>query len=120
MEKDSVNSYVIGCGGHEEYGIPGDDNLTRSWSLRMLRTPLTPTKIIIHRKIIRVFDKLADLAREWLTEFNYYPNVVKLEEKADFVGPQIVIWCSQPVAKSALVELVTGWKYWMTMWECAE
>ena len=30
MEKDSINNYVIGCGVHEEYDIPADDNLTRS------------------------------------------------------------------------------------------
>lgn len=30
MEKDSINNYLIGCGGHEEYDIPSDDNLTRS------------------------------------------------------------------------------------------
>lgn len=92
MEKDSINNYVIGCGGHEEYDIPSDDNLTRSQSLRMLRTTLRPAKIIICRNIIRIFEELADLAREWLAEYNYYfPNVVKLEEKADSVGPQIVI-----------------------------
>ena len=98
MEKDSINNYVIGCGGHEEYGIPGDDNLTRSWSLRMLRTTLRPAKVIICRNIIRIFEEFADLARGWLAEYNYYfPNVVKLEEKADSVGPQIVFWCSHPV-----------------------
>lgn len=98
MEKDFINNYVIGCGGHEEYDIPGDDNLTRSWSLRLLRTTLRPAKIIICRNIIRIFEELADLAREWLAEYNYYfPNAVKLEEKADSVDPQIVIWCSHPV-----------------------
>lgn len=99
MEKDSINNYVIGCGGHEEYDIPSDDNLTRSWSLGMLRTTLRPAKVIICKNIIRIFVELADLAREWLAEYNYYffSNVVKLEEKADSVGPQIVIWCSHPV-----------------------
>lgn len=98
MGKNSINNYVIGCGGHEEYDIPSDDNLTRSWSLRMLRITLRPAKITICRKIIRIFEELADLAREWLAEYNYYfPNAVKLEAKADSVGPQIVIWCSHPV-----------------------
>jgi len=58
----------------------------------MLRTTLRPAKIIIFRNIIRIFEELADLAREWLAEYNYYfPNAVELEEKADSVCPQVVI-----------------------------